>query len=150
MFTSLLPTSLLIFAVYFSSFSENHYLKQFQKKYKGKQWDLTLKSIKQDLSRLRMPNNTTQRSGQIDELKHKDIYWLAKYDFKIAGTKDSPKSSGNRCIVYIDISKNYLEVLYIYHKDDLPKNCRETDHIFKIVESIYPDYWKNLNRQRLF
>ena len=145
MFINLLPSSTQVFGVHYSSFAKTHYLKEFQKKYKGKQWDFTERSIFEDLSRLRMENNTTQRSSQIDELKHKDTFWLAKYDFKIAGTKESTKSSGNRCIVYINIQTNHLEILYIYHKDNLPKNCGETDHIMKTIETNFPNCWENLN-----
>ena len=111
MFSNLLPVSTSIFNVSFTTFACSHYLKNFVKSYKGRQWDLTEKSIKEDLSRLRMPNNKTQYTGQIDELKHKDDYWLAKYDFRVAKTKESTKSSGNRCVVSIDNSKDLIKFL---------------------------------------
>ena len=140
MFINLLPTSDKMFSVSFSKYSENHFLKTFQKKYPGKQWELTLKSILEDLARLRMPNNETQRGQQIDELKHFDECWIAKYDFRVAGTKESTKGSGNRCIVFIDVNKNKLEILLIYNKTDLPKNKDETVYIFDVLEEQYPDY----------
>lgn len=137
MFTHLLPNSNKLFSVVFAEYAKTHYLNKFIKKYKGKQWDYTEMSIKQDISRLRMVNNTTQNSSQIDELKHKDNYWLAKYDFKIAGTKESTKSSGNRCVLFIDNSIDLIQILLIYNKNDLPKNKKETQYIFSELEDNY-------------
>ena len=140
MFTNLLPTSEKLFNVRYLPYAEGHYLKSFIKKYPGIQWDMTNKSIIADLGRLRMPNNTTQQSQQIDELKHKDCYWLAKYDFKIAGTKESTKSSGNRAIVFIDTDKDELDIMMIYHKSDLPKNKDETAYVMNTVKEQYGEY----------
>ena len=137
MFTHQLPKSNTLFSVRFTSFAEKHYLKDFKKKYKGKQWEFTENSIKEDLSRLRMQNNLTQQSNQIDELKYIDNMWLAKYDFKIAGSKQSTKASGNRCILNINNEKNIIEVLMIYNKTHLPKNKDETKYIMQEIENNY-------------
>ena len=137
MFTHLLPNSDLLLNVQYTEYAESHYLRRFQKNYPGKQWELTDISIKQDLARLRVKNNETQRSAQIDELKNNGDHWLAKYDFKIAGTHVSTKDSGNRCVVYIDNARDILDILLIYHKDDLPKNKKETDFIMDTVKKQY-------------
>ena len=108
MFTHQLPKSNTLFSVRFTSFAEKHYLKDFKKKYKGKQWDFTKKSIIQDLRRLKMENNLTQLTEQIDELKYNDNEYLAKYDFKVAQTNESTKSSGNRCVLHIDNKRNTI------------------------------------------
>lgn len=129
MFTHLLPNSNKLFSVKFTSYAEKHYLNSFKKKYKGKIWEFTELSIKEDLSRLRTINNTTQKSNQIDELKYNDNTWLAKYDFKIAGSNQSTKASGNRCILYININEDIIEILLIYNKTDIPKNKKETKYI---------------------
>lgn len=138
MFLHLLPNSNDLLSVKFASYALKHYLADFKKKYKGKQWDLTELSIKEDLSRLRMINNTTQLSEQIDELKYSNNMWLAKYDFKIAGTKQSTKSSGNRCILFIDNDKNSIDILLIYNKNNLPKNKKETKYIMDVILENYP------------
>jgi len=135
MLTHQLPKNNELFSVTFTNFSERHYLKDFKKNYKGKQWDFTEQSIKQDLMRLRMENNTTQFSSQIDELKYNDGEYLAKYDFKIALTNESPKTSGNRCVLYIDNSRNIINILMIYGKTNLPKNKDETKFIMDELES---------------
>ena len=84
MFTNLLPTSQVLFNVSFKSYAESHYKKDFEKKYKGMQWVRTENSIFEDLKRLRISTNTTQRSSQIDQLKYKENFWLFKYEFRIA------------------------------------------------------------------
>ena len=90
-----------------------------------------------------MKNNNTQRSDQIDELRHNGDYWLAKYDFRVAGTKTSRKDAGNRCIVFIDNKKEELEILIIYHKDDIPKSPKETEYILNIVKKEF-NVWQLL------
>lgn len=143
MFTNLLPNSEKLFSVFYEDYAKRHYLNKFQKKYKGKIWDYTEDSIKQDLARLRMKNNTTQRSSQIDELRYKDGKWLAKYDFKIAGSNKSSKTSGNRCVIYIDNEKDLIKILLIYNKNDLPKNTKETSFIFSTLDENYKEIINN-------
>lgn len=138
MFTHHLPQSNNIFGFEFTSYAKKHYLNKFIKKYPGK-WSYTEDSIRNDLSRLRIKTNTTQFSNQIDELMHSNNKWIAKYDFSIAGSMISPKSSENRCIVYIDNDKELIKVLLIYSKTDLPKNTKETVYIKNILSKEYPE-----------
>lgn len=139
MFTNLLPVSLVLFSIFYSDYARNHFLKEFMKKYKGKQWEKTESSIFEDLKRLRVATNKTQQSGQIDELRYCDGHWLFKYDFRIAGTNESPKSSGNRIVGYIDNVHNRVEILFIYAKTDLSKNQGETAFIFEIIKNNFPE-----------
>ena len=69
MFSNLLPVSSVLFNVTYKEYAKSHFLKEFEKKYKGKQWEKTESSIFEDLKRLRVENNTTQQSSQIDQLK---------------------------------------------------------------------------------
>ena len=131
MFMRRLPTSNKIFQVYFSDYSKNHFFKKFKKKYPGKQWQLTEESIRQDLSRINFSD--LQTSQQIDELWWDKTIWTFKYDFRIAGTKESTKSSGNRLVGVIDVKKNLIEIVVIYNKTDLPSNVSETQYIRKIA-----------------
>lgn len=134
-----LPRNNELFRVSYTSYSKRHYLKDFKKKYKGKQWDFTERSFIQDLMRLRMENNTTQSSSQIDELKYNEHEYIAKYDFKIAQTNESTKSSGNRCVLYINNKKNTIDILLIYNKTHLPKNKDETKFIMNEIEANFKD-----------
>lgn len=140
-----LPKDNQLFSVTFSSYSKRHYQKDFQKKYKGKQWDFTEKSIIQDLSRLKMENNLTQSTDQIDEFKFNDNKYLAKYDFKVAQTNESTKSSGNRCVLYIDNVRNTIEILLIYNKTHLPKNKKETSFIMDEIETNFSEINNSFN-----
>ena len=139
MFTNLLPISSMLFSVSYKEYAKGHFRKEFEKKYKGKQWEKTEQSFFEDLKRLRMVNNTTQKSSQIDQLKHKDNYWLFKYDFRIAGSRESSKTSGNRIIGFINNKLNRLEILLIYNKTDLPKNKGETVFIEDVIKQTYPE-----------
>ena len=63
MFSNLLPVSSVLFNVTYREYAKSHFLKEFEKKYKGKQWEKTELSIFEDLKRLRVENNTTQQSS---------------------------------------------------------------------------------------
>lgn len=139
MFSNLLPVSTTPFYVSYKDYARTHFLKDFEKKYKGKQWEKTETSYMEDLRRLRMPNNKTQQSMQVDQLRFKNDCWIFKYDFRIAGTNESTKSSGNRIVGFIDSRANKLEILLIYGKTDLPGNMGETAYINNIIKNFYPE-----------
>lgn len=139
MFSNLLPVSTTPFYVSCKDYARTHFLKDFEKKYKGKQWEKTEISYMEDLRRLRMPNNKTQQSMQVDQLRFKNDCWIFKYDFRIAGTNESTKSSGNRIVGFIDNKANKLEILLIYGKTNLPKNMGETAYINNIIKNFYPE-----------
>lgn len=137
MLTHQLSKNNQLFNVMFTNHAKRYYLKDFQKKYKGKQWDYTQKSIIQDLSRLRMENNKTQFSNQIDEFKYFNHTYLAKYDFKVALVNESSKSSGNRCVLFIDEVSDNINILMIYNKSHLPKNIDETKYVMSEVANNF-------------
>jgi len=126
-----------LFTVSFDEYAERHYLKRFKKDYKGKQWEVTEDSIFQDLSRIKTSKSDLQLTQQVDELWQKDNYWIFKYDFRIAQTNESTKSSGNRCIVFLDNSSNKSRILIIYGKNDLPKNIGEQAFIEQVLNSEF-------------
>jgi len=140
MFTHLLFNDNNLFTVKFSDYAKNHYLKRFEKDYRGKQWDVTVESISQDLARIKTSASDLQRTQQADELWHKDSYWIIKYDFRVAQTRESTKSSGNRCIVFLDNAMNRIEILIIYGKGDLPKNTREQAFIEQTLTEEFRDH----------
>lgn len=141
MFSNPLPKSNRLFAISYTDYAKSHFRKDFEKRYKGKQWEKTEISFLEDLRRLSMPNNTTQLSSQIDQLKYKNNRWLFKYDFRIAGTKESTKSSGNRIVGLIDNITEKIEILIIYGKTDLPKNKGETAFVEDIVRIRFSDIY---------
>jgi hypothetical protein len=139
MFTSQLPDN-EDFRVYFSEYANKHFIKRFAKDYKGRQWVVTHDSIYQDLKRL----HTITKTQQVDELKKGKDCILFKYDFAVAQTKISSKSSGNRCVVFLDVTKKRLDVLLVYGKNDLPKNKHETAYIFEVVKAEFSGLWGRL------
>lgn len=139
MFTNPLPDDNL-YHIYIHPYAERHFLKRFEKDYKGKIWFVTLESIKDDLRRVR----ALEKTQQVDELKHKGVFWLFKYDFAIAKSGISAKRSGNRCVVSLDANTHKIEILLIYGKADLPKNQSETAWILKTVQSEYAGIWERL------
>ena len=140
MFTHLLFNDNNLFTVKFSDYAKNHYLKRFEKDYSGKQWDVTVESIFQDLARIKTSASDLQRTQQVDELWHKDSYWIFKYDFRVAQTRESTKSSGNRCIVFLDNVMNRIEILIIFGKGDLPKNTGEQAFIEQMLTKEFQEY----------
>jgi hypothetical protein len=128
----------------FSDYAKRHYLKRFEKDYRGKQWDITVESIFQDLARIKTSDSDLQKTQQVDELWHKDEYWIFKYDFRIAQTKESTKSSGNRCIAFLDNTANKITILIIYSKSDLPKNIGEQTFIELTLNENLRDYFSHV------
>lgn len=141
MFIHRLPLDNNILGFEYTLYAKKHFLNNFKKDYPGKQWALTEESIKNDLSRLKIETNTTQFSSQIDELCYRDNKWIAKYDFAIAGSQTSPKSSGNRCVIYIDNDKQQIKVLLMYGKTDLPKNKGETAYIKDTIKIEFSEIY---------
>ena len=140
MFTHRLFNDNSLFTVEFSDYAKRHYLKRFEKEYKGKQWDITVESIIQDMARIKTSDSDLQKTQQVDELWHNDDYWVFKYDFRVAQTKESTKSSGNRCIAFLDNATNKIIILIIYGKSDLPKNVGEQVFIEQTLDKEFHDY----------
>lgn len=140
MFTHLLHNDNNLFTVKFSSYADNHYLRRFEKDYRGKQWEITVESIFQDMARVKTGDSDLQRTQQVDELWHKGNSWIFKYDFRVAQTKESTKSSGNRCVAFLDNAANRIEILIIFGKGDLPKNTGEQVFIEQTLIKEFRDY----------
>lgn len=140
MFTHLLHKDDTPFSVSYTAYSNRHHLKQLQKDNPGKQWDITQDGIFEDLSRISYTDQDLQQTQQVDELWHKGDCWIFKYDFRIAGKKESTKDAGNRCILFMDNAKKTIEILMIFHHKYLPKNTTETQYIEAIIRSNYPEY----------
>lgn len=122
------------YTVTFESFTERHFIKSFDRKYKGA-WDITLKTITEEFAQINFLflKNTAETIVDLKEVK------ICKTEFKIAGTQESRHGSGNRCIVAIHKNTNKICVLLIYHKNDLGGG-NETANWKRIIKENYPDY----------
>jgi len=125
--------------VSFNDYAKRHYLKRFEKDYKGEQWKHTKDSIFRDLERIKTVNSDLQLSQKVDELWYKDNCWIFKYDFRVALTKESTKSSGNRCVVFLDNGNHTAQILIIFGKNDLPKNSGEQAYIEQTLTSEFSE-----------
>ncbi len=139
MFTHPLPKDDIPFGCAYSDFAKRNFLKRFAKDNPGRQWLVTEDGIREDLTRISYTDQDLQLTQQVDELWHKDDKWIFKYDFRIAGRKESTKNSGNRCIVFLDNSKKTLLILFIYGKNDLPKNMQETQFVTQVIQKNFPE-----------
>ena len=124
------------FSVQVEDFAKRHFIKSFEKKYKGK-WDLTLVYIAEELARI---DNLllTDRAETITDAG--DIK-IIKTRFRVAGSQESAKTSGNRCIVAWCISKQLVSIFLVYGKTDLGgKN--ETAKWRALIKDNYKEYIK--------
>ena len=128
------------FKVSFSDFAETHYRKKFRKKYSEKEWEITEKSIVLSLERAYQLKDT----DRLDCIKFCEPYGLFKFDFAVAGTQKSPKNSGNRIILFLDNEQENIDLLLIYHKEDLGKRRPETEAWKYLIKNNFPEIWKTL------
>lgn len=127
------------FNVSFSEYSKKHYQNKFKKKY-TKGWEITEKAIIESLKRVYRLKDT----DRLDCIKFCDSYGLFKFDFAVAGTQKSPKKSGNRIILFLDNDASEINILLIYHKDDLEKRRSETEAWKYLIKNNFPDIWTKL------
>ena len=122
------------FSVQIEDFAKNHFVKSFEKKYKNN-WELTFKAILEMLERidallLTDKAETIIVSGHVKIIKTK---------FRVFGTKESAKTSGNRCIIAADYQKREVKILLVYSKTDLSGH-NETVEWQQLIKNNYPEY----------
>ncbi|MDR2063819.1 MAG: hypothetical protein LBQ02_03475 [Candidatus Nomurabacteria bacterium] len=131
------------YRVYFEDFTARHFIKNFEKKYKGS-WLTTRKAIVSQLRNVDMLIN----SGRIKPPIHMTddrSEWIIKYGFAIAGLRESPKNSGRRIIAYVNDKKKVVRILLVYHKGHLGKGAGETNGWKRIVRLEYKELLRNFN-----
>lgn len=130
----------LNFEVEFSDYCERHFCKDFYRKYSGKQWLETKKTIVDTLKRSFM----VQQTSLVDILTYsqEDNFGIFKFDFKVAGTNLSPKGSGNRAIFSLCNNTGKIRILLVYTKDHCSKKGTETQWIFGHIKAAFPEYKK--------
>jgi hypothetical protein len=119
--------------VVFEDYTKRHFIKNFEKKYKSK-WNKTQDDIIfvcEHIENMLL----TKRADLISVAENSR---LVKLDFAIFGLKVSPKSSGNRCILFLDDEIKIVKVLLVYSKNDISTN-NETQTWKNIIKSQYPE-----------
>jgi hypothetical protein len=122
------------YQVIFEHFAERYFIKSFAKKYKGA-WDFTYNLLREEFEQIDLLfiKNIAETIVDSKEIK------ICKTEFKIAGTNQSRHGSGNRCIVAVYKDTCTVNVLLVYHKNDLG-NGNETAKWKQIIKDNYPDY----------
>jgi len=122
------------YQVIIEPFAQRHFIKSFAKRYHSA-WEFTFKFVRDEFEQIDLLflKNTAETIVDSAEIK------ICKTEFKIAGTKESRHSSGNRCIVAVHTVTNEVRVLLIYAKTDLSSKG-ETADWKRIVKDNYPEY----------
>jgi hypothetical protein len=123
------------YSIQIEGFAERHFIKSFQKKYK-KHWDVTHHAITAEFERIDNLLLTDKAEIIIDN----DNIKIIKTDFRVSGTKESAKKSGNRAIIAWNEKDKFVYILLVYSKTDLPSNNKETDEWKKLIKNNYPKY----------
>jgi hypothetical protein len=124
------------YSVTFEPFTERHYVKRFKKRYND-QWIATERTIVEVCKRI----DNMLWYDRADLISVFDCYKLVKLDFAVEGTRVSPKTSGNRCILFVDEDARAVRVLLVYSKNDIsPPN--ETSKWKNIIRDGYGEIAK--------
>ena len=127
------------FDVIFEGFAERHFIKHFRRKYK-KAWDVTKNAIIAEFKRI---DNILGCNDYTETIKSKDCFRLIKLYFKIAGTNESKRGSGNRVIGIVNIKARICKILLVYSKNNIC-SPNETQKWQLIIKTNYPEIWNNL------
>lgn len=123
----------LNYNVEFEPFTERHYIKKFQKEYKG-QWLRTKQAIIDVCARI----DNMLLYNRADLITSNGGKQLVKLDFAVAGTNVSPKASGNRCILFVDNDVRLVRILLVYSKDEISEP-NETQKWKGVIKREYED-----------
>ena len=119
--------------VEFDKFCDRHYLKSFAKKYKSA-WPGTVQAIEDVCKRI----DAMLEYNRADLIASNGQFKLVKLDFSVEGTRISPKSSGNRCILAIDEDIRLVRILVVYSKNDI-SSPNETSKWKTIVKEQFSE-----------
>lgn len=122
------------FSVQIEDFAKRHFINSFEKKYKNK-WDSTLIAIISQLERI----DNLLLTSRAETITDRGNIKIIKTQFRVIDTKESAKTSGNRCIVAWDTEKQIVSILLVYGKTDL-SGKNETAEWTKIIKDNYLAY----------
>jgi hypothetical protein len=123
------------YSVRIEDFAEKHFIKSFEKKYKN-HWDITLRAVIFELERI----DNLLLTDRAEIITDADTIKIIKTKFRIVNSKESAKTSGNRCIVAWHKKDKFVNILLVYGKTDLSSSNKETDEWKKIIKNYYPQY----------
>ncbi|MFZ2969559.1 MAG: hypothetical protein WA063_00260 [Minisyncoccia bacterium] len=122
------------YSVNIEKYVERHFIKSFEKKY-HRAWDITMEALIREFQSfdVLLTHTIAEMITETPDIK------ICKVEFKVAGSNQSRHSSGNRCIVAVHKDTNIVNILLIYHKNDIGAG-NETAKWKQIIKNNYPDY----------
>ncbi len=123
------------YAIIVEKYAERHFISNFRKKYKGA-WDITWRAIEEEFKRIDTLLGVTKVAETITD---QGGIKICKTEFRVHGTQESRHASGNRCIVAVHKNTCVVNVLVVYHKNDLGGG-NETASWKNLVKQNYPEY----------
>lgn len=127
--------------VVFRPYTEKHYIRSFEKKYKGA-WDKTLSGLVLEFTQVDLLFDKS--IAEVIYISDDGDVKICKTEFKIAGSQISRHASGYRCIIAVCSSRAVVEVLLVYAKGDV-KGSSETAAWKQAIRDVYPEYRRMLS-----
>jgi hypothetical protein len=122
------------YRVYFADFTKRHFVKDFEKKYKGA-WLTTRKALVSEFRNVDMLIDSGRTEPPIHFTDDRSEL-IIKHKFAIAGTNKSRLASGCEIIAHVNEADKIVTVLLVYHKDHFGKSG-ETAEWERIIKTEY-------------
>ena len=123
------------YAVVVEKYAERHFISSFKKKYKGA-WSVTWDAIHEEFKRI---DTLIGKTNIVETITDQGNIRICKTEFRVHGTQESRRGSGNRCIIAVHRDIGVVNVLIVYHKNDLG-GTNETASWKNLVKENYPEY----------
>lgn len=127
------------YTVIVGKYAERHFISKFKKKYKGA-WDITWNAIHEEFKRI---DTLIGETNIAETITDQGGVKICKTEFRVHGTQESRHGSGNRCIIAVHKNTCVVNILVVYHKNDLG-GSNETANWKSLIKENYPEYSKIL------
>ena len=128
------------YLVQFDPYTRRHYIKNIAKRYSDRQWQATQKAIEFVLENIEQHILT----DKAETIHASDAGRIIKLYFRVAGTKDSAKGSGNRAVVLLEDKLCVARVLLVYSKEEICEP-NETAKWQKLVDDQFPEIMRKFS-----
>jgi hypothetical protein len=120
-------------------YAKGHFIKPFKKKYKWV-WSETFEYIIFMCWRVEL----FLKSKKINKIHICDNWYIAKWEFSVAWSRISTKTSWNRYIIFVDEINNVISILLVYSKNNISWN-NETTWWENEIKKNYKEIYKLFN-----
>lgn len=127
------------YAIIIEKYAERHFISNFRKKYKGA-WDVTWNGMHEEFKRI---DALIGETNIVETITDQGGIKICKTEFRVHGTQESRHASGNRCIIAVHKNTYVINILIVYHKNDLG-GSNETSAWKSLIRENYSEYSKLL------